>query len=812
MTDKPTWLSAFPFLQNQWSAVAALTQRYPQPESLEIACDWQDFLSVRSAKTPVTDWFNLLREYRQSRLAYFAWHDWQQPIADHQQTMTRVSALADHMVAVAYGVAQVEMQQRHGVVHDAQGHAVELLVYALGKLGTRELNYSSDIDLVMIYADEGESDGERPLAAAKYFTRMGQKIIKLLDHFTPAGRVYRVDMRLRPFGSAAPLVCHTAAFHQYLLYEGREWERFAWMRARLLVGPEVSHQEVMQALTPFIYRKHLDYTVFQSLLKIKTEIGNHLSYAADDLKQGRGGIRAVEFIVQSMQLVYGGRHPEFRGQSIAEPLNQLIKAGKIPTEDGKALKLAWLWLRKVENICQLVADQDVHEVPDNNTVKQVISEGMGCEDWDECADKLQFHRDWVADQFSQLFDQQEQDQTANVDELRTVKKLMNELPLKRLPQNRLELVEQLLQQAVTEPSVSSAVSLKFAQLIKRILTRPSYLLMLSKEHYLLQKLLQMLARHSYFSEVLQHHPVLLEQLFDEQPFALLDHDALGDIWQQKAPEGDREQWMEQIRQFKLEIEFNTIKAWSDQDITGDQACWQLTQLAASITREVVGQCWHEINDKIPAGELKPGDLMVIAYGSAAENRMSIHSDLDLVFILAGDTVANESRVFAMKWVKRVVHHLTSRLYHGLLYPLDMQLRPNGNSGSLVTTQSEFERYQLEDAWIWEHAALFKTTAWVADDQQKAWFDDVRERVLSQRRDPKEVDKAMQKMAAKMSNQSPNSSHAEEFTVLSAILKHAHKHPEVISDTSVAAAADRLKALGLLSDDTHLAAPKKNPTR
>ena len=809
MTDRPAWLSEFPFLQNQWPAVEALTRRYPQPESMDIATDWQDFLSTQGA---LPDWFSLLREYRQSRLAYFAWHDWQQAIEYHQQTMARVSALADHLVAVAYDVVQQEMQQRHGVVHDSQGQPVELIIYALGKLGTRELNYSSDIDLVMIYADEGESNGERPLAAAKYFTRMGQKIIKLLDHFTPAGRVYRVDMRLRPFGSAAPLVCHAAAFHQYLLYEGREWERFAWMRARLLVGPESSHQEVKQAVTPFIYRKHLDYTVFQSLLKIKTEIGNHLSYAADDLKQGRGGIRAVEFIVQSMQLVYGGRHPEFRGQSIAEPLNQLINAGKIPADDGKALKLAWLWLRKVENICQLVADQDVHEVPDNSTVKQVISEGMGCEDWNACASKLQFHRDWVADQFSQLFDQQEHDQTASIDELRDVQTLMSELPLKRLPQNRLVLVEQLLQQAVTDQSVSSTVSQQFAHLIKRILTRPSYLLMLSKEQYLLQKLLQVLDRHSYFSEVLQQHPVLLEQLFDEQPFELMDQSALSTQWLKKAPEGDYEQWMEQIRQFKLEVEFNTIKAWSDKGITGDQACWQLTQLAASITRHVVVQCWHEINDRIPAGELKPDDLVVIAYGSAAENRMSIHSDLDLVFILAGDTVAPESRVFAMKWVKRVVHHLTSRLYHGLLYPLDMQLRPNGNSGSLVTTQSEFERYQMKDAWIWEHAALIKTTAWVADDQQKAWFDEVRARVLCQQRDPKEVDKAMRKMAAKMSKQSANSSHAEEFNLLSAILKHAHQYPDLISTSSVAVAAERLKTLGLIADDTKSVTPKKNPTR
>ncbi len=805
----PNWLPEFPFLQTQWSAIEGVTHRYPDLGLYDLQEDWDTFLAAYQARHTTVDCYAMLRIFRQSRLAYLAYQDLFLPVEQHLGTMHRVSALADLMIIQAHAMAAAEMSERYGQVVNAQGEVVELMVFSLGKLGTYELNYSSDVDLVFMYRSDGASNGRKSLPAAAYFVRLGQKIIKLLDHFTQDGQVYRVDMRLRPFGSAAPLVCTVAAFQQYLLYEGREWERFAWMRARMVGGEPSLQATVMRDVLPFIYRKHLDYAVFQSLAHIKTEIAGNLSFSHDDLKQGSGGIRAVEFIVQSLQMVFGGRNTQLQGNSISPQIKALAAARKLKPKEADLLHMAWLWLRKTENISQSVADQDTHEISDNGTVRQVLAEAFECVDWEDFKNKLENHRLTVSSLFAELFESSDAEESLLPEQQQTCQQLMAQLPVNRLPQDRSEQVEQLVRMAVSMDQ--PAVLQDFIDLVKKLLTRPSYLLMLQKESNVFRKVLQLLGQSPYFVNQLQAYPMLLEQLFEQHEAAIDSADELQVLWQSQAVQNDLEGWMEAIRNFKLAQQFNWIMGWVDQRVTRTQIGQQMTTLAQFILAEVVQYCFHEIAQKFPQISMTSDSLMVIAYGSAAVNDMTVGSDLDLVFLVDADLSQAEQQLFTQKWVKRVIHHLTSQMYHGKLYDLDMQLRPNGHSGPLVTTRKQFESYQLHEAWVWEHAAMVKSKLLVGTKQQRQWHKAFREQVLSIKRPAESVDQALQEMVEKLRHTSTGKSHDSEFAVLAGVLKHSWTEPELLVVSSLSELQQILLDKGLIdADKPKLLKHKKSP--
>ncbi|MGJ8663767.1 MAG: hypothetical protein ACSHWU_08950 [Marinicella sp.] len=807
--EKPSWLTEFVFLQTQWPAISEISRIYPDLESYDLAADWQLFNTTFNNISATPDKFKLLRQFRQSRLAYLAFQDLKMPVRSHPCTMKLVSELADLLIQQAYDMAAKEMLTKHGNVVNAQNETVSLVVYALGKLGTEELNYSSDVDLVLLYSNDGMSDGNHPLTAEGYFVRMGQKIIKLLDHFTNDGQVYRVDMRLRPYGSAGPLACSFSALHQYLLLEGREWERFAWMRARMICGARADEKKIKAIITPFIYRKHLDYGVFSALARIKNEISDHLSFASNDLKQGAGGIRAIEFIVQSMQLVFGGRNTQLQGTSIALQLNQLNEHGQLSTKDHHFLLHAWLWLRKLENISQSVADQNTHVIPENAIVHKVICDSFGQVDWQEMSQSIAANKAQVEHIFAQLFEQSDEDQPLSTDHRLLLNKLMKELPTARMPVARCEQVERLIHKSI--PMVTESVLSEFVALLKKIISRPSYLLMLQKESNVHRSVLTLISRHTYFSHILQLYPVLLEQLFEHETFQKFDQTSLKTDWLAVKQDADPEAWMEGLRYFKLVQQFNLIVAWSEQLINDQNVRQQLTSLAQFILTQVVEYSWQETKLKIQQESLKVRDLIVIAYGSAANNQMSISSDLDLVFVLDVNSLQDAERLFAIKWVKKIMHHLGSQMYHGKLYDLDMQLRPNGNSGALVTTRKEFEKYQLNEAWIWEHAAMIKSKALVGDKPQQMWHQKLRSKVLQQSRDPEIVDQELQAMSEKLKLAKTTSAHGHEFTVLAAVLKYSQQYPALTEPMNMHESCELLIKLGLLKVDmTQFITQKKDP--
>ena len=681
-----------------------------------------------------------------------------------------------------------------------------MLIWALGKLGTRELNYSSDVDLVFLYSQAGVSDGQRCLDASSYFARLGQKVIKLLDHFTQDGQVYRVDMRLRPFGSAGPLACSVAALQQYLQYEGREWERFAWMRARLVSGNLNMAEEVNSRITPFIYRKHLDYTVFSALAKIKCEIADQLDYVDDDLKQGTGGIRAVEFIVQSLQLVFGGRNESLQGTAISEQIQQLIKAGKLPGDD--VLNQAWLWLRKLENISQATADQSTHQIPNNPVVKQVICDSFGCKSWNEMAVAIEHQRLQVENLFIQLFAEAENQQQITDVQRQQLHVLMQDITNKRLPRKRQDSVEQLLQNSLQMASEETVQN--FLLLVKKILTRPNYILMLLKETNVHQSVLSLMAKHPYFVGVLQDNPALLEQLFEREAFTLFTVENLTSTWQAQAPD-EVEEWMEALRYFKLFHQFKLMLAWSEKQINQQQTTQQMTVLATFILAEVVRYSHQEMLQKIGDSGVAANQLIIIAYGSAATEQMTVGSDLDLVFIVDKAQLSPDAYMFTQKWLRRIIHHLTTPMYHGKLYELDMQLRPNGNSGALVTTKKEFAHYQSTQAWIWEHAAMIKSRAIYATDQQAQWHLLLRAEILQQQRDAKAVDEALDEMAIKLEHMHKLKAHHAEFKVMAEVLKNSHRFPSLTNSFELNVLRQQLIELKLLNpSDVPTVANKKDP--
>jgi len=789
MISRPSWLCAFPFIERNWLEINQLQEKWNSIDGYDLATDWTAF----KAAHPSWDVFKLLRRFRTSRLAWLSWQDIGLPVEQHIRVLHAVSQLADWLITQACDEAAEWIKERHGQVLNAQGKPMKLMVFALGKLGTFELNYSSDIDLVFVYPEQGVSNGARPLEAEQYFMRQGRRIIKLLDHVTAEGRVYQVDMRLRPFGSAAPLVCSAAGLHHYLVNEGRTWERFAWMRGRAVYGEQSDCDQVQRDLSGFIYRKHLDYTVFDALLKIKADITREMYIAVDDLKMGDGGIRYIEFIIQSLQMVFGGRNQDLRGTAVYPQFARLQAAGKLTPEDQAHLSFAWLWLRKAENGCQMMSDQASHQLPEDPVLRRHLAQAMGLEGASELKVLLDGVRKQVSQIFSQMFQEPGHGEDLDANQQQQLSVLFKELNWSRMTRDTALKVRELLEKTVL--MTHEEVQLEFVRLVRAISKRPGYLMMLLKEPMIHEQVLNLLSAGSYFRTTLVQYPVLLEQLFEQQPKIGLRPEDFARHWQ--FDEGaDEEQWMEQCRYFKLQQQFNLQRAHTEELLSGTDLQQGFAGLAEFILGQVLQRSWQETRQKVACQSIGVSDLMVIAYGSLATRQMHIQSDLDLVFVLDHNQPGPNERQFMQRWVRRLTHHLISPMYHGLLYEIDLQLRPNGKSGTLVTTRKEFARYQREDAWIWEHAAMIKSRLVIGDREQKHWHASLRAEILTRKRNPSVVDQAMNEMAEKL-EQLGGKPHHQEFKVLAGVLKHANDHPELVKLIDLVSMRNALRSFDLL---------------
>ena len=763
-----------PFVKNQFEQSPHLYDLCNKP--LNLPSDWIDFQNKNSH----LDIFALPRNYRQSRLALIAAQDslTLNP-QDHIHTLKQTSALAKLLIAYAYQQALAEMQIKYGKVLNATRDKQSFIIFALGKLGGNELNYSSDVDLVFCYSGAGQSNGNKCLDSQIYFNRLGRRIIQLLDSITVDGIVYRVDMRLRPFGSAAPLTCSVHNLLTYLESEGRDWERYAWLRASFVAGDEELASNTLEQIQPFIYRKYLDYSIFESLRQIKAQIQRQQIDDQDNLKLGIGGIREIEFIIQTLQMTFGGRNKLLRGNDLWFQMHRLCEFKHMSVKNLQQLTGAWLFLRRLENLCQLIHDRDSHHLPKET---KHLALCMGLKNTEELNQSLKTHRGNIHAIFQQLF-LSNKVENKNERPPPQIQQIKDEISTRHYPKSikhklydALDAITGLLPKYDNPKEIIN----RYHQVIIAVSKRQSYLSMLVESPLILQKLLNQIAHSSYFSTRIAKTPLLLELFFETIEISDFEIEQQWRLFSQKHDSSDAEQQLELLSQFKQRTQFKAIIAYSDELLNAMQTCQILTHLAEFILAKVVTLSCHETQKQTPS-TIKAEDLIIIAYGSMAMKTMHLKSDFDLVFVLGVD-ITDDNHKFIMRWIKRIIHFLSIQSYSGSLYQLDTQLRPNGQSGAAIVSQANFENYQKSHAWTWEHAALIKTRAIYATPEQQKWFNTLREEILTQKRDASKVNNDLEEMTKKM--QLLDKKHHNEFKQLSKVLIQANKNPEIINSIAI----------------------------
>jgi len=743
--------------------------------------------------------FEVLRQFRHLQMAQIAWLDLAQK-QDVEHSLYCVSTLADVLICAAYHWLYSACCERYGVPM-AQGKPQPMLILGMGKLGGGELNFSSDIDLIFCYPELGETQGARKSIENQiFFTRLGQKLISALHQITENGQAYRVDMRLRPFGDSGPLVMHFSGLEDYYQSQGREWERYAMVKARV-INPEADYSPILyDILKPFVFRRYLDFGSIDSLRNMKRLINQEVRRRGlkDNIKLGAGGIREVEFIVQSFQLIRGGRESELQISSLLKALPALSGLNILTPDDVMELKGNYLFLRKLEHCLQQFTDSQTQTLPQDKLNQQRLTRIMGYADYQQLYQAILLAMQQIHHQFDlligdepdahvaepweelELYWQQQvvvedlrQYLTAySADEADTLALLLAEFQQdmqkrsmgQRGQQVLDKLVPQLLWQVLHSDSFdkSSLLQQLFA-LLKAIYRRTSYLELLNEHPAAVKQLIRLCTASHWIGGQLQRFPILLDDLLDpaslyrvtglQEYAAELRKDLL------RVDESDLELQMETLRQFKLSQQLHVAAA----DVTGTLPVMKvsdhLTYLAESIIGQVVELSWQQMVQKYgyPQGATDENkQFAVLGYGKLGGLELGYGSDLDLVFVHSCDSnaltqgnKAIESKQFYLKLAQRILHMFNTNTASGQLYEVDMRLRPSGNSGLLVCHIDGFYAYQQQEAWIWEHQALVRSRFIYGDKHLKQLFSQQRQQILVQHRDTQQLMEEVSSMRAKM---------------------------------------------------------------
>ncbi len=798
----------------------------------------------------------VLRRFRQRELLRIVWRDLAD-LAPLHETLSELSELAELSVRFGLDYLYRWAVARDGTPRDAEGRAQQLVVLGMGKLGARELNLSSDIDLVFCFPRQGQTDGRRPLDNQTFFTRLARRLIRLLNEPTEDGFVFRVDMRLRPFGEAGPLVVGFDAFEQYLQGQARPWERYAMVKARPLTGEPADREELMALIHAFVYRRYIDFGVIESIRDMKRLIERELAHKGleDNIKLGFGGIREIEFIGQAFQLVRGGREPALQVRPIQKVLERLGDLGLLPAWGVRQLLAAYAFLRRTENRLQAWRDEQTHVLPDDPDGRERLAICMGFRRWEDFAVALASHRWQVHSHFEQVFEapqvetadeeaplarawlgEEEAEQRAaalreagfeDVDTLLAALDAFREGSAVRVlsagGRARLDRLMPLAIAAAGRSVRPDAALRRLIRLLEAIVRRTAYLDLLIENPMALSQLVRLLAESRWIGSQLARLPLLLDELLDPRSlYAPLRADELAaELAALLRPvAGDLEQEMERLRQFALGNRLRVAAA----DIAGIIPVMvvsdYLTEIAETVLRQSLELAWRDLaarhgRPRLPEA-LEQG-FLVIGYGKLGGIELGYGSDLDLVFVHGNASpsaatdgareVAND--LFYARLGQRIIHILTTRTPSGILYEVDMRLRPNGDSGLLVSSLPAFERYQREDAWTWEHQALVRARPVAGDPALVEAFARMRREVLCRQRDPavlaREVREMRRKMAARLDRgdaeyfdikQGRGGLVDIEFLVQYAVLRWAHAHPGLTEWTDNARLLARLGELGL----------------
>ena len=754
-----------------------LREHYESPcSSIEIKT-WFDAMPIGSEE----DLSRSLRDLRKIVMLKILMRDLG-GLANLNEVMQCMTSLAELAVQRALEFATHSLTQHHGQPIGAEsGLPQELLVVGMGKLGGGELNVSSDIDLIFVYPEDGETNGVRPLGNHEFFSRVGRKLINLINELTAHGFVFRVDMRLRPYGDSGSLVMSLAALEEYLVTQGREWERYAWIKARVIAPEKTAANELMALAQPFVYRKYLDYGAFESMRKLHAQIRQEVERRdrAHNIKLGPGGIREIEFIAQVFQLIRGGRDIALRIRPTQAVLSLLATNGQLDKPTAQELGKAYIFLRNLEHRMQYLDDQQTQDIPADDDNRALLAIAMGYPDYASLLTELDLHRERVNRHFSQIFSTRYQETESstfwndhlgtaslgnvlaesgfdNVIELSNIIiQLRNGNRYKQLPEISKERIDKIIPQLVACCKKLSQPDLALTRLLKlidQISGRSTYLAFMIEHPQALERLTRIAGASEWACNYLAQHPSLLDELLDAReiynaPDWLRLDTILGEQLQEH--EGDLEQQMDALRHFKQAQTFQLLAMDLQGLLPLEILCDHLSDLADLILQHVLQLCWKYAKNK----HQENAQFSIIAYGKLGGRELGYDSDLDLIFLF-DDAHAEAGELYA-KLAQRMNTVLSSYTPAGRLYETDLRLRPNGASGLLVSSISAFSDYQKNQAWVWEHQAITRARFCAGNMRVGKRFEEIREQLLRQPRDIALLRQEVLSMRQKMHEGHPN---------------------------------------------------------
>ncbi len=784
------------------------------------------------------------------------------------EVVTRaVTELGEFALDQACQQARRDLDERHGAPLGADGQPVPLWIIGMGKFGARELNVSSDIDLIYVYAEDGETagnaEGRNRISNHEYFGRAVKAIYSLIGDTTEHGFVFRVDLALRPNGNSGPPAISLAALEDYLQVQGREWERFAWLKSRVVAPRACITEPRVQALRsvvlPFVFRRYLDYSVFESLRSLHRQIRDHATKRsaghperANDVKLSRGGIREIEFTVQLLQVVRGGQFPELRRRPTLQALQRIAQAGLMPQATADALAQAYIFLRQVEHRIQYLDDQQTHMLPTQDADLAWIAQTLGYPDTSRFLHALDAHRELVAQEFDTLLGGEahngcqgkgcngSRSQVAPPPELES---LLEELSgrfqervaewrthtrvagLRDEARTRLFRIVQRTALWLGEGRMDEEAAIRFVNWLEPLMRRESYLALLLERPSVHEQLLHLLGAARWPARYLLQHPGVIDELVGDallrERFVAADFERELQLRRkslQSTGEDDDETLLNLLRRAHHAETFRTLARDVGGRLSVEEVADDLSALADSVLRITVQWCWSRLKQR----HRETPQFAIVGYGKLGGKELGYGSDLDIVFVFDDDD-ERAPEIYAA-FVRKLINWLTVKTGEGDLFEIDTALRPNGNSGLLVTNFEAFEAYQLQrgsnTAWTWEHQAMTRARCVLSTEDLagarplpgaslRQRFDGVRAAVITAPRDPESLRAeivAMRERVRAAHHVPPevfDVKHSEggmvdaEFAVQYLVLAHAATHPMLIDNVGNIALLQRAEQVGLL---------------
>lgn len=824
-------------------------------ERLRVNGDASTRIDALKLETDESACMAALRRFRHAEALRLVFRD-VNGLDDLPETLSATSVLYEALLGAALDWSERMLATRYGHPRGEDGSLQRLVVVGFGKLGGGELNFSSDIDLVLAYPQGGESDGARMLDNSEYFVRLGRQLVRLLHEPTTDGICARVDLRLRPFGNAGRLALPFSAMEQYYQREGRDWERYAWIKARTVAGDRSAGKQLQEMLRPFVYRKYLDYTAFAGLREMKALIDAEVARKdlADNLKLGPGGIREIEFIAQLVQLIRGGREPSLRVRGLLPALTACEARGHIPAARARALREAYVFLRRLENRVQMMRDAQTHDLPDDPLTRERLALALDYPAWEPLADELAKHRDIVANEFEAVLMPEGGAKSTvpaadailwkkacdesleasmleasgfipGVEALEALLKLPQAAPLRAMSARAREQLDHLMPQLLASARDTAApvpCLLRLCRLVQAVARRPSYLALLEEQPSARKRLAQLFAASAFLAERVIAQPLLLDDVLDPRidqlPLKRADISAEIAHVLTTLDEREAEAELERINEFKSSIAFRLGLAFNDGRADAVATARRLGALAEAVVNAVAALAEREV---IAVHGRLPGEgsgFSILGYGSLGGEELGFASDLDLVFVFDGQraqAVSDGARPLeGSRWyqrlTQRVMNWLTVLTRAGRLYEVDTRLRPDGSKGLLVGTLDAFVAYQESRAWTWEHQALLRARPVAGDAVLNAELSDVRRRTLAVPRERAAVLAEVGSMRQRWRAERDRSDAAQidlkqghgalldiEFALQGLVLAHAAKLPNLLTMTSNAGLIELCRNEGLL---------------